>query len=362
MRAFIRYSLIFVGAFYFISCNQDDTSDLDQIESQNNLQEVQSFEELIINSSEIDLLQNDYRRENQEVIQNYARSGITLYNSRINFMNDCPELQNEDFENSNFSVFGTCSPSISSVDNGCYSEGELISGFTLSDDPTQTTIVITAGVFGNATTIVGPNDFNSNLTISFSDAETNAVGFDIVDVLGGQSWNLSVNGMNGLLWSGVVSGSLTGNFMGFSVIGDHITNLEFTSLGGFGAELIDNLTFGNCCIEVEIDIKPGNPNNSIRCTNPNTNILVALLSTSEFDATSVDHTTVTFEGASERHVNGQGNTIRHEVDIDGDGDLDLLFHFKFSDTTLDCNSTQGTLQGLTFDGQCIYGTDIINMR
>jgi hypothetical protein len=111
---------------------------------------------------------------------------------------------------------------------------------------------------------------------------------------------------------------------------------------------------------VEIDIKPGSDPNSINCNIAREIIPVAILTTETFDATTVDHTTVAFEGATEIHVDRKtGVPIRHEEDIDLDGDLDLVFHFRLGDTDLICGSTEGTLLGETFDGLLIRGTDAV---
>ncbi|NIM48758.1 MAG: hypothetical protein GTN78_10340, partial [Gemmatimonadales bacterium] len=86
-------------------------------------------------------------------------------------------------------------------------------------------------------------------------------------------------------------------------------------------------------IEVDIDIKPGSDPNSINCNNENGVVTVAILTTEDFDALTVDHATVTFEGASETHVDKKtGEPRRHEEDVDGDGDTDLVLHFRFGDT------------------------------
>lgn len=108
------------------------------------------------------------------------------------------------------------------------------------------------------------------------------------------------------------------------------------------------------------DIKPGSEPNAINCHNQGTLITVALMTTERFDATTVDHTTVSFEGATEIHINRRtGVPQRHEEDVDGDGDMDLVFHFMLADTTLTCDSTEGTLTGETYDGMQIVGTDSI---
>lgn len=111
-----------------------------------------------------------------------------------------------------------------------------------------------------------------------------------------------------------------------------------------------------------LNIKPGSDPNSINCNNDQGVIPVAILTTQDFDATTVDHTTVSFKGASETHVNRRsGEPRRHEEDADGDGDTDLVFHFRMGETVLDCSSTEGILTGEAFDGTPIELTDSVRM-
>jgi hypothetical protein len=115
-------------------------------------------------------------------------------------------------------------------------------------------------------------------------------------------------------------------------------------------------------ISVAIDVKPGSDPNAINCRNANAVIAVAVLTTDTFDATSVDHRTVTFEGATETHVDKKtGEPRRHEEDVDGDGDTDLVFHFRLGSTGLTCDSTLALLLGQTVTGQPIWGTDSVHM-
>lgn len=79
---------------------------------------------------------------------------------------------------------------------------------------------------------------------------------------------------------------------------------------------------------------------------------VALLTTDDFDATTVDHSTVRFGDAAETHRNRNG-VLRHEEDFDGDGDIDLLFHFRASETGYDCSTADTALTGSTFGGMLI---------
>lgn len=115
-------------------------------------------------------------------------------------------------------------------------------------------------------------------------------------------------------------------------------------------------------IEVAVDIKPNDTPNSINCNNINDLITVAILTTPYFDATTVNHETVKFEGAGESHINKKtGLMQRHVEDVDMDGDLDLVFHFLLNQTNLDCSSLEGTLTGELYDGTPITGTDEVRM-
>ena len=129
-----------------------------------------------------------------------------------------------------------------------------------------------------------------------------------------------------------------------------------------GGSILDDVLLQRIVIFVDIDIKPGSDPNSINCNDEKGVIPVATLTNGDFDATTVDHTTVMFEDASETHVGKKsGEPRRHEEDVDGDGDTDLVFHFRLGETDLTCSSTEGTLTGETFDGQAIEGTDAVRM-
>jgi hypothetical protein len=70
---------------------------------------------------------------------------------------------------------------------------------------------------------------------------------------------------------------------------------------------------------VEIDIKPGSYPNSIYLKSQR-EVPVAVLSNGDFDASTVDVSTVVFAGAE---------PVKWSMeDVDGDGDIDMLFHFK----------------------------------
>ena len=90
------------------------------------------------------------------------------------------------------------------------------------------------------------------------------------------------------------------------------------------------------------------------CNNGNGVVPIVLYSTADFDATTVDHTTVSIGTATEAHVNKKtGVATRHEEDANGDGLTDLVFHFRFKDSGLPCDPDVVPFNGYTLDGQPI---------
>lgn len=114
-------------------------------------------------------------------------------------------------------------------------------------------------------------------------------------------------------------------------------------------------------IEATIDIKPGSYPNSINLGSLGL-IPVAILSSVEFDATTVDADTVELGGA-EVAVRGKGSKLMaHEEDVNEDGLIDLVIHIATAN--LDPDSFQdgwAVLTGSTYDGQEIIGEDEISI-
>lgn len=103
---------------------------------------------------------------------------------------------------------------------------------------------------------------------------------------------------------------------------------------------------------IDIDIKPGSYPNSVNLKSKGV-VPVAILTTPEFDASTVDPTTVKFADAS---------PIKWTTkDVDYDGDMDMLLHFKTQELKLEENSFKATLTGMTYDGGAIVGTDSIRI-
>jgi len=89
--------------------------------------------------------------------------------------------------------------------------------------------------------------------------------------------------------------------------------------------------------------------------NPNSKgvIPVAILTAPEFDASTVDSSSVRFgpKGACPVH--------QAIEDVDGDGDLDMILHFKTQETGIKAGDTKACLIGKTVDGRNITGCDAI---
>jgi len=114
------------------------------------------------------------------------------------------------------------------------------------------------------------------------------------------------------------------------------------------------VTFDVITITVEIDIKPCSGLNSI---NPSSNgvIPVAILTTGDFDAATVDPDTVLFGP-------GEAAPVHYViVGVDNDGDRDMLLHFRTQETGIEAGDTEATLTGKTIDGANIIGTDSVRI-
>ena len=100
---------------------------------------------------------------------------------------------------------------------------------------------------------------------------------------------------------------------------------------------------------------------------------VAVLSTTTFDATAIDASTVHFgrvgDEASEVHEK-KGSAKRHVEDVNGDGLDDMVFHFSLGDTDFSCTdiptgdksaNVTGNLTGELGDGTDIVGQGTLRL-
>lgn len=111
-------------------------------------------------------------------------------------------------------------------------------------------------------------------------------------------------------------------------------------------------------IQVEIDIKPGSDLNPINLKS-NGVIPVAILTTDEFDATTVDAATVRF-GPKDVPREARQDHYAFE-DVDNDGDIDMIMHFRTQDIGIGPDDDEAILTGETLDGDYFTGTDSIRI-
>jgi hypothetical protein len=177
--------------------------------------------------------------------------------------------------------------------------------------------------------------------------------------LGTANGDLFVEFDDGSVQSLPVVGNSSGGvlFFGFTDAGAAIVGVTLELADVFGSRDIsgvDDVRIVESTIQADIDIKPGSDPNSI---NPFSRgvIPVAILTTEDFDALTVDEDSVLFgpDEAEKRHKRA------HVEDVDGDGDLDLLLHFRTLDTGIAPGDTEACVTGQTYDGVPIEGCDSV---
>jgi len=106
---------------------------------------------------------------------------------------------------------------------------------------------------------------------------------------------------------------------------------------------------------VDIDISPGGDPNSINLASKGV-IPVAILGSAEFDAATIDPTSLLFgpTGAAPAH-----NAGGHLVDVNDDGFLDLVSHYRTQETGITEGDNEACVTGETFGGLPIDGCDDI---
>jgi len=112
-------------------------------------------------------------------------------------------------------------------------------------------------------------------------------------------------------------------------------------------------------VRVSLDIKPGGNPNMINLKSQGT-VPIAILTTDDFDATTVNPTTVTLAGAHVK-LKKNGMPMAAYEDVNGDGRADLVLHVSTQYLQLDESSMVAVLAGQTYDGTAITGSDTVRI-
>jgi IPTL-CTERM motif len=181
----------------------------------------------------------------------FQLDGLTIFSNESQFNSICPSLPLEDFGNTNLppnSLAACPSPFNSLTNNGCFSPGALIDGFSLRAIPVVgdgSLAVFTPPFLGNTNVLVGPNYLEDNSEFTFLNGGAGAVGVEIFGYFGATSVQIDIFGPGDILL-GTTIVAIPGNGAFFGVISNNpITRITFTN----GAvELFTNLSFGDCTI------------------------------------------------------------------------------------------------------------------
>lgn len=114
-------------------------------------------------------------------------------------------------------------------------------------------------------------------------------------------------------------------------------------------------------IEVDVEVKPGSNPAPVNTRNRGV-IPVAVLTTPDFDATSIDPATVCFGDLDDPAGNGdctESHGRGHLEDVDRDGDRDLVLHYDTRQTGIAPGDPRACLTGRTRDGDDVAGCDEI---
>lgn len=133
-------------------------------------------------------------------------------------------------------------------------------------------------------------------------------------------------------------------------------------------DIFETISQEICPLEVDINIKPGSDPNALNCGSKGV-IPVAVLTTDDFDATTVDPSSLRFGSPSEIVAGGGAELVHEGGHFEDatpdygmkDGDTDFVGHFSTPDTGFTKDDTEGWLIGRTTDGSSIAGVDSVKV-
>jgi hypothetical protein len=142
----------------------------------------------------------------------------------------------------------------------------------------------------------------------------------------------------------------------------NIDTITGITVGGAGWDFEGRADNVGIFVIAPIDIKPGSYPNSINLTSRGV-LPVALLTTEDFDALTVDVDTIVL---GDLKAGGTASPTKiNEEDVDDDGDTDLIVFFStpelVANGALNTNSTQACMTGMTDNGEPFRGCDSVRI-
>jgi len=196
--------------------------------------------------------------------------------------------------------------------------------------------------FFNVTTLVTKGNLGAVFFASFGSHfvySINGVGCPASNIFCDQAWGFWT--LDGVCWDLP--------FVGV----DEVSVSQATTVAWFltpAATFGESPPIGPNCVSVNLDVRPGTNQTSINLASKGV-IPVAILSTSTFDATTVNPLTVKF-GAT----GTEASPIHWSfTDVNGDGITDILLQFRVRSTGIQPGDTQAVLMGRTTDGAPFRG-------
>ncbi|MBZ0282895.1 MAG: putative Ig domain-containing protein [Anaerolineae bacterium] len=193
-----------------------------------------------------------------------------------------------------------------------------------------------------------PEGTNILLDITATDPDENPLTFSAVGLPPG----ITIDSQGRI--SGLLSNTSAGEYDVTVTVTDSNTALPGTDDFTFHWTVTESDT----ALEVDIDIKPLSPFNRINLKSHG-RLSVAILSSETFDARTVNPRTVTLAGSPV--VTLWGHPVYVILDVNHDGRKDLVVRVKIKDMELTETDTEATLEGETFGGQAIVGTDFVTI-
>ena len=232
---------------------------------------------------------------------------------------------------------------------------------------------------GTMTLTVAENQLGAHILIDF--ASNNNIDvvllFDMDNTFSTQDQESSFPPCLKCLWSGADNGVVNRggildgtqntaetvfNLVSVDGNGDGIPGTPMAPNGPF-AGLYPNFSFQTPpppITPIIIDIKPGSDPNSINLGSAGV-IPVAILSTADFDALTVDPASVSLAGASVKLVGKNKKYLCHQEDVNLDGLIDLVCQVYTAQFMVEAGETTAILEAETLDGIVLRGEDNIRL-